>query len=202
VLVTSAEACVREATTIDPELQRVAYEGLASSVTGRGAVVAVDPENGEILAMASSPSYDPNNIDETFPELARDPDSPLVNRAIQSLYPPGSTFKVITAAAALETLRREGGFLTVNLGTGQGYSVLEMIAAFEEASGRRVPFDIVARRPGDVAQYWADPSLAERLIGWRARRGLKEMCVDTWRWQNANPNGYRAEGETVSETAA
>jgi UDP-glucose 4-epimerase len=104
--------------------------------------------------------------------------------------------------AALENLYREGGLLTVNLGTGQGYSVLEMIAVFEEASGRKVPFDIVARRPGDVAQYWADPSLAERLIGWRARRGLKEMCVDTWRWQNANPNGYRAEGETVSETAA
>jgi penicillin-binding protein A len=88
--------------TLDPELQRVAYEGLASSVTGRGAVVAVDPKNGEILAMASYPSFDPNNIDETFPELANDPDSPLINRAIQSLYPPGSTFKVITAAAALE----------------------------------------------------------------------------------------------------
>ena len=88
--------------TLDPELQRVAYEGLASSVTGRGAVVAVDPNNGEILAMASSPSFDPNNIDETFPELSRDPDAPLINRAVQSLYPPGSTFKVITASAALE----------------------------------------------------------------------------------------------------
>jgi penicillin-binding protein A len=88
--------------TLDPELQRVAYEGLASSVTGRGAVVAVDPNNGEILAMASSPSFDPNNIDQTFPELSRDPDAPLVNRAVQSLYPPGSTFKVITASAALE----------------------------------------------------------------------------------------------------
>jgi len=88
--------------TLDPELQRVAYEGLATSVTGRGAVVAVNPQNGEILAMVSSPSYDPNNIDETFPELQRDPDSPLINRATQSLYPPGSTFKVITAAAALE----------------------------------------------------------------------------------------------------
>jgi penicillin-binding protein A len=88
--------------TLDPELQRVAYEGLASSVTGRGAVVAVDPKNGEILAMATHPSFDPNNIDETFPELSRDPDAPLINRAIQSLYAPGSTFKVITAAAALE----------------------------------------------------------------------------------------------------
>jgi penicillin-binding protein A len=88
--------------TLDPELQRVAYEGLASSVTGRGAVVAIDPKNGEVLALASSPSFDPNNIDQTFPELVKDPDSPLLNRAIQSLYPPGSTFKVITAAAALE----------------------------------------------------------------------------------------------------
>jgi peptidoglycan glycosyltransferase len=88
--------------TLDPELQRVAYEGLASSATGRGAVVAVDPNNGEILAMASYPSFDPNNIDQTFPELSRDPDAPLINRAVQSLYPPGSTFKVITAAAALE----------------------------------------------------------------------------------------------------
>jgi penicillin-binding protein A len=88
--------------TLDPELQRVAYEGLAASVTGRGAVVAVDPQNGEILAMASYPSFDPNGIDESFPELSTDPDSPLINRAVQSLYPPGSTFKVITAAAALE----------------------------------------------------------------------------------------------------
>ena len=88
--------------TLDPELQRVAYEGLATSVTGRGAVVAVNPKNGEILAMASHPSFDPNNIDESFPDLARDPDSPLINRAVQSLYAPGSTFKVITTAAALE----------------------------------------------------------------------------------------------------
>ncbi len=88
--------------TLDPEPQRVAYEGLASSITGRGAVVAIDPKNGEILALASYPSFDPNNIDETFPELQRDPNSPLINRATQSLYPPGSTFKVITAAAALE----------------------------------------------------------------------------------------------------
>src|SRR5918998_68968 len=88
--------------TLDPELQRIAHEGLASSATGRGAVVAVNPKNGEILALASYPSFDPNNIDDTFPELARDPDSPLLNRATQSLYPPGSTFKVVTAAAALE----------------------------------------------------------------------------------------------------
>jgi penicillin-binding protein A len=88
--------------TLDPELQRLAYDQLASSATGRGAVVALNPKNGEVLAMASYPSYDPNNIDENFPELTQDSDSPLLNRATQGLYPPGSTFKVITASAALQ----------------------------------------------------------------------------------------------------
>ena len=88
--------------TLDPELQRLAYDGLASSSTGRGAAVALDPKNGEILSLVSYPSFDPNNIDDNFEELAEDPSFPLVNRATQGLYPPGSTFKVITAAAALE----------------------------------------------------------------------------------------------------
>jgi penicillin-binding protein A len=88
--------------TLDPELQRLAYDGLASSSTGRGAVVALNPKNGEILSLVSYPSFDPNNIDDNFEELAEDPSFPLVNRATQGLYPPGSTFKVITAAAALE----------------------------------------------------------------------------------------------------
>ncbi len=88
--------------TLDPEVQRVSYEGLAASNSGRGAIVAINPKNGEILSLVSYPSYDPNEIDENFPDLAEDPDSPLVNRATQGLYPPGSTFKVITAAAALE----------------------------------------------------------------------------------------------------
>lgn len=88
--------------TLDPELQRIAYEGLAASSTGRGSAVAIDPKTGEILALASYPSFDPNNIDDNFPELAQDPDAPLLNRATQSLYPPGSTFKVITSAAALK----------------------------------------------------------------------------------------------------
>jgi peptidoglycan glycosyltransferase len=89
--------------TLDPKLQRLAYDLIASSSTGRGAAVALDPNNGEILALASYPSYDPNDIDETFPDLAEDPNFPLVNRATQGLYPPGSTFKVITAAAALKS---------------------------------------------------------------------------------------------------
>jgi penicillin-binding protein A len=88
--------------TLDPELQRLAYDGLASSSTGRGAAVALNPKNGEILSLVSYPSFDPNNIDDNFEELAEDPGFPLVNRATQGLYPPGSTFKVITAAAALE----------------------------------------------------------------------------------------------------
>ena len=78
----------------------------------------------------------------------------------------------------------------MNLGTGRGNSVLEVVHAFEKASGRKVPYRIAPRRPGDVAQCYADPSLAKELLGWQARRTLDEMCVDTWRWQSANPNGY------------
>ncbi len=87
-------------------------------------------------------------------------------------------------AAALECLDREPGLLTLNLGTGRGVSVLEMVAAFEQASGRKVPFRIVARRPGDVAACWADPSLAMQRLGWRTRRDLASMCADAWRWQS------------------
>ena len=88
--------------TLDPELQRLAYDQLAQSSTGRGSAVALNPKNGEILALASYSSFDPNNIDENFEDLAEDPSFPLVNRATQGLYPPGSTFKVITAAGALK----------------------------------------------------------------------------------------------------
>ncbi|OGQ99091.1 MAG: UDP-glucose 4-epimerase GalE [Deltaproteobacteria bacterium RIFOXYD12_FULL_55_16] len=88
----------------------------------------------------------------------------------------------------------EGGYPTVftcNLGTGCGYSVLEMVKAFALASGREVAYRIAARRPGDIAECYADPSLAFSELGWRAQRGLKEMCADTWRWQSNNPEGYR-----------
>jgi UDP-glucose 4-epimerase len=93
--------------------------------------------------------------------------------------------------AALDWLEREGGMLTVNLGTGHGYSVLDMVHAFEKASGRPVRYQIVARRPGDIAACWADPSLARELLGWEATRGIDAMCADTWRWQTMNPEGYR-----------
>ena len=86
--------------------------------------------------------------------------------------------------AALRYLRAHPGLLTVNLGTGRPVSVLEMVRGFEQASGRAVPYQVVARRPGDVAACWADPALAERLLGWRARRDLQAMCRDAWRWQD------------------
>ncbi|XP_041980982.1 UDP-glucose 4-epimerase isoform X2 [Aricia agestis] len=82
------------------------------------------------------------------------------------------------------------GFHAINLGTGTGYSVLQMVAAFEAASGKRVPWRVAARRAGDVAVNYADASLAARTLGWRARRTLADMCADTWRWQSTHPHGY------------
>lgn len=92
--------------------------------------------------------------------------------------------------AAIEHATAHCGAFTVNLGTGTGYSVLEMVRAFERASGRAVPYRIVDRRPGDIAACWADATLAERLLGWRASLGLERMCADAWRWQSRNPQGY------------
>jgi UDP-glucose 4-epimerase len=92
--------------------------------------------------------------------------------------------------AALAALERGGGLLTVNLGTGRGYSVLEMVRAFEAASGRPVAYRIAPRREGDIAQCFADPKLAGTLLGWRAEKDLAAMCADAWRWQQQNPQGY------------
>jgi UDP-glucose 4-epimerase len=91
---------------------------------------------------------------------------------------------------ALEKLRDNPGLAVYNLGTGRGYSVLEVIRAFEKASGRQIAYRIVARRPGDVATSYADPTKAEIELGWRAQRDIEEMCADAWRWQSNNPNGY------------
>ncbi len=91
---------------------------------------------------------------------------------------------------ALERLTSSPGVVTYNLGTGRGYSVLEMVRAFEQASGRPVPHEIVDRRPGDIAMCYADPSLAREELGWSAERGIDDMVRDTWRWQSLNPNGY------------
>jgi UDP-glucose 4-epimerase len=91
---------------------------------------------------------------------------------------------------ALEKLADKPGVLACNLGTGRGYSVFEVVAAFERASGREIPYRIVARRPGDIATSYADPDRARRELGWQAERDLDAMCADTWRWQSSNPNGY------------
>ncbi len=92
--------------------------------------------------------------------------------------------------AALERLQGDPGLMVHNLGTGKGYSVLEMIRAFEAASQKPVAYRVVDRRPGDIAACYADPGLAFRELGWRAERGLEQMCQDTWRWQSSNPQGY------------
>ena len=93
---------------------------------------------------------------------------------------------------ALDALRNTQGALTINLGTGRGYSVLEMIKAFSLACGRELPYRIAARRPGDVAASYADPAYAAKVLGWRAERGIEQMCADSWRWQSRNPDGYGA----------
>ena len=92
--------------------------------------------------------------------------------------------------AALRRLLDAPGLFAANLGTGVGYSVLDLVKAFEQASGRPIPYDIVARRPGDVAACYADPARARDLLAWQAERDLGAMCADSWRWQNLNPNGY------------
>ena len=91
---------------------------------------------------------------------------------------------------AIEHLLSGKPSLTVNLGTGVGYSVMDVLHAYEEVIGRPIPYQVADRRPGDVALYYADPSLAQSLLGWRAERTLKQMCADSWRWQSQNPMGY------------
>lgn len=92
--------------------------------------------------------------------------------------------------AALRHLPAHPGIHTWNLGTGTGYSVLQMVHAFERASGRPVPYVVSPRRPGDIAQCWSDPAKAQRELGWRAELGLERMMADAWRWQSGNPDGY------------
>ena len=93
---------------------------------------------------------------------------------------------------AIEKLAAEPqlGLKVYNLGTGNGYSVLQIVKAFEKASKRSVPYVIKPRRPGDIGECWADPALALKELGWKAERGIEEMCEDAWRWQRKNPYGY------------
>jgi UDP-glucose 4-epimerase len=92
--------------------------------------------------------------------------------------------------AALSYLEKNQTLVTVNLGTGIGYSVLDVVAAFEKSCGKPIPYEILARRPGDVSIYYADASLAKKTLGWSTKKTLEDMCTDTWRWQSSNPNGY------------
>ncbi len=91
---------------------------------------------------------------------------------------------------ALQKTDQGPGLWTVNLGTGVGYSVLDIVKAFGEASGKEIPYEIVDRRPGDVAACYANPNYAKEVLGWEAKLGLAEMCADSWRWQSMNPDGY------------
>ncbi len=91
---------------------------------------------------------------------------------------------------ALKKIRENAGLCIYNLGTGRGYSVLEIVKSFEEANGVKIPYEIRERRPGDIAACYCDPGKAERELGFRAKRGIREMCEDSWRWQKNNPNGY------------
>ncbi len=91
---------------------------------------------------------------------------------------------------AIEKIQNKTGVLVYNLGTGVGYSVLDVVRSFEKASGVKIPYEIKPRRAGDIATCYADPSLAKAELGWEAKRGIEEMCEDSWRWQKNNPNGY------------
>ncbi|MGR3179436.1 MAG: UDP-glucose 4-epimerase GalE, partial [Candidatus Anammoxibacter sp.] len=91
---------------------------------------------------------------------------------------------------ALDKLLASPGVVTYNLGTGKGYSVLDMVSAFEKTSGKKIPYEVVNRRPGDVASCYADPSKSGVELGWYAKKGIEEMCEDAWRWQSMHPNGY------------
>jgi len=91
---------------------------------------------------------------------------------------------------ALENIDNFDGVATINLGTGNGYSVLDVVKAFEKASGKNVPHKITDRRAGDIEACYADPSYAKEILGWSARHGIDKMCQDAWRWQSENPDGY------------
>ncbi len=92
--------------------------------------------------------------------------------------------------AALEYALKHTGTEVINLGTGRGVSVLELVKAFEKATGVEIPYEITSRRPGDIARCWADPAKAKALLGWQAEKTVEDMCADAWRWQSMNPNGY------------
>ena len=93
--------------------------------------------------------------------------------------------------AAIKKLEEKPGLFICNLGTGHGYSVLDVIHAFSKACGKELPYVIDPRRPGDIAECWCDPSKAKRELGWEAQYGIEEMCAHSWNWQSHNPDGYK-----------
>ena len=95
--------------------------------------------------------------------------------------------------AAINYMNGHPGESVFNLGTGTGYSVLDMVNAFQRVTGQKIPYEITARRPGDLATVYASPDKSAELLGWKAEYGLDEMCRDTWAWQSQNPNGYGEE---------
>ena len=97
---------------------------------------------------------------------------------------------------AIDKIKNFTEVMTINLGTGKGYSVLDMVKAFEEASGKTVPYKIAPRRAGDIAKCFANPSYAKKILGWEAKKGIEEMCEDSWKWQSNNPSGYERKQET------
>lgn len=100
---------------------------------------------------------------------------------------------------AIEKLASFKGVMTINLGTGKGYSVLDVVKAFEQASGKAVPYAIKPRRAGDIAKCFADPSYAKEVLGWEAKKNLAQMCEDSWRWQSQNPEGYIASKDGIEK---
>ncbi len=148
--------------------------------------------------IGEDPADDPNNLMPFISQVAvrRQP----VLRVFGNDYdtPDGTGVRdyihVVDLAAghlrALERIGTERAVHTWNLGTGHGTSVLEMVAAFETAASTEIPYEIAPRRAGDVAAVWADPSKAERELGWKAGKTIEDMCRDAWRWQRQNPNGY------------
>lgn len=148
--------------------------------------------------IGEDPAGPPNNLMPYVAQVA------VGNRAILNVYgndyatPDGTGVRdyihvqdlAQAHVAAVQTLLQAADGFTVNVGTGKGHSVLEVVRAFEQASGKPVPFQIVPRRAGDVAQCFADPSLAHELLGWRAKHTLMDMCTDAWRWQSNNRDGY------------
>ena len=92
----------------------------------------------------------------------------------------------------MKKIQEKAGLCIYNLGTGHGYSVLDIVKNFEEANDIKIPYSIKPRRPGDIATCYCDPSKAKEELGWEAQFGIKEMCADSWRWQKNNPNGYDA----------